>query len=80
MLNGLGVDILAIDIELIEDRDITVWPSDWKSGDRVFREGVLCDGAIFIRQLSMSPVAPGCTIDDDSNGSIAHDCFNLAAP
>jgi len=33
--------------------------------------------ASLVRQSSTSPVAPECTIDDDSNGSIARDRFNL---
>ena len=33
--------------------------------------------AILARQSSASPVAPACTIDDDSKGSIARDRFNL---
>jgi hypothetical protein len=35
------------------------------------------DGCIFARHPSTSPVAPEWTIDDDSNGSMARDRFNL---
>jgi len=74
-LNGLGVDILAIEIELVEEDCDNVWRSRERDC-----EGVLGGSAIFVRQSSMSPVAPECTIEDDSNGSIARDRFNLMIP
>jgi hypothetical protein len=40
-------------------------------------EGVLRGDSSFTRQLSTSPVAPGCAIDDDSKGLTARDRFNL---
>jgi len=39
--------------------------------------GVPCGDMILIRQSSASPVALECAIEDDSNGSIARDRFNL---
>ena len=38
---------------------------------------MLSDGVTLDRQLSTSPVAPGCAMDDDSNGSIALDRFSF---
>ena len=70
-LSGLGVDT----------RDITVVELVGESGDalrsgvrrlrvRDRGEAVPYGEIIFVRQSSTSPVAPGWTIDDDSNGSM----------
>lgn len=57
-----------------------LWSGVWESSDEGCGEGVLaCDCASVVRQLLTSPVAPECAIDDDSNGSIARDRFNLTA-
>ena len=79
MLNGLGVDILAIDTELVKDCDNVSRHGVWRSRERDC-EGVLGGGTIFVRQSSASPVVPECTIEDDSNGSTARDRFNLIIP
>ena len=71
MLNRLGIDTEVIDVELIEDCGV------WKSSDGDSKDGVVRGDAILVRQSSMSPVALECAIDDDSNGSIAFDRFNL---
>jgi len=79
-LDGLGVDVRVIDVELIGEYDNVLWSRVWRS--RVKPEGcgeTVPYGDTIIRQSSTSPVAPEWTIDDDSKGSIARDRFNLVA-
>ena len=66
----------VIRVELIDDREKMLRSGVWKDED--CGEGVLEYGVdSLVRQSSTSPVAPECAIDDDSNGSIARDRFNL---
>jgi len=79
-LNGLGVDIRAIDVELIGEYGNALWSGVWRS--RVKPEDcgeTVLYGETIVRQSSTSPVAPEWTINDDLKGSIARDRFNLVA-
>lgn len=62
---------------LVEDCDSMLRPGVSNLGNGGCGEGVPCGGVILVRQSSTSPVAPECAIEDDSNGSIARDRFNL---
>lgn len=62
-----------IEAEVIRGRATPLWSEvrgpgvgDWQEGD-----------CALIRQSSTRPVARGWTMEEDSNGSIAHDLFKL---
>ena len=67
----------AVDPECVEDCDTKLGFGLWRLRDVDRGEGVLSGDAIFKHQFLTSPVAPACTMDDDSNGSIALDRFNF---
>jgi len=67
----------AVDAECVGDHDAKPRFGLWRLRDVDRGEGVLSGVATFERQFSTSPVAPVCTMDDDSNGSIALDLFNF---
>jgi len=75
--NGLGTDRKDIDVEVIGEYGNTLWSGVRRSRVKERGEAVPYGESILVCQSSMSPVAPEWTIDDDSNGSIARDRFNL---
>ena len=58
-----GVEVVEAEPSVLRSRDVDC--------------GVLHDVETRVLQPSISPVAPECTADDDSNGSIARVRFNL---
>ena len=67
----------GVEMDETEPSDSALWPGVLRSRDRDCGEEVPNDVTTCVLQLSTSPVALECTADDDSNGSIAHDRFNL---
>ena len=78
-LNGLGVDRRVIGVEVIGEYSNALRSGVRRSRVKDREEAVPYGETSSVRQPSTSPVAPEWTIDDDSNGSIARERFNLTA-
>ena len=80
-MRQLTLKVLEDDIEGVEIAECNnvLWSGVCKLRVTDLDWMVLRGDLSFVRQLSTRPVAWGCTIDDDSNGSIACGRFNLEA-